>query len=317
MKRICLVFVIIMPWVGQMVHGQAYRYRLVSTDASSIDEQTVVGHIRSHTIARGETLLDISRHYGLGFNELNIRYSELDEWIPPVGFEMKIPNRWVLPSTKYSGIVINLAELRLYRFFPRLEMVKTYPIAIGEPGFETPEGVYWVTEKEVDPTWIVPVSLRKHYDCISVPPGPKNPLGKYWLGLSHKGYGIHGTNFPWSVGRLVSHGCVRLYPEHIAQLVQEVSVGTMVEVVYQPVKVGIQGKRLFLEVHPDVYARGIDMEEYARKRLLALGLLDDVSVEKMKVALHTQHGVPVQIGTIEDPAASCRECTRLIGSEGR
>jgi L,D-transpeptidase ErfK/SrfK len=308
MTKIFLMFIILLPRAGQMANGQAYKYHMASVDGHATNQQTVVGTIRSHSVAGGETLLDIARHYGLGFNELSILYPEVDPWIPEVGSVMNIPTQWVLPSTKYHEIVINLAELRLYRFFPRSKMVKTYPIGIGEVRFETPEGAYSVTAKEIDPVWIVPDSLRKYHDFISLPPGPRNPLGKYWIGLSRRGYGIHGTNFPWCVGRMVSRGCIRLYPEDIVQLFHEVSAGTVVEVVYQPVKVGIKGEQVFVEVHPDIYGKGVDMEGDARKGLLALGCLDHIFVQKLEAALKQQDGVPVEIGTIrkggEEPSVA-------------
>jgi L,D-transpeptidase ErfK/SrfK len=255
--------------------------------------------MRVHTVAPRETLLDISRHYSLGFNEIQILHPHVDPWIPEPGLCLSIPTHWILPRTRYQGVVINLPELRLYRFFSRIEMVKTYPIGIGDAGYETPKGVYRVVEREVDPTWDLPPSLRKHFGVTKVPPGPENPLGKYWIGLSRKGYGIHGTAFPWGVGRLVSHGCIRLYPEHIAQLFEEVSIGTPVEIIYEPVKIGFKGKQVFLEVHPDVYRKIADIKKHTRRRLQALGLWNHICVERMEAVLQRQNGVPVCIGTIQ------------------
>ena len=136
--------------------------------------------------------------------------------------------------------MINLPEMRLYRFFPRIGAVKTYPVGIGGQHGKTPEGTCWVVDRRVDPTWVVPASLKEKYDVPMIPPGPENPLGRYWLGLSRKGYGIHGTDFPWCVGRAVSNGCIRLYPEHIEQLFGKPPVGIWVEIVYEPVKVGFR-----------------------------------------------------------------------------
>jgi L,D-transpeptidase ErfK/SrfK len=259
---------------------------------------TLVGRIGGHTVAEGETLLDISRRYGLGFNELDSLYSELDPWLPEVGSDLTIPSQWILPSTRHQEVVVNLAELRLYRFFPRITMVKTYPIGIGDLDSETPEGVYSVTEKKVDPTWTVPKALRRAYGLVCIPPGPQNPLGGYWIGLSRRGYGIHGTNFAWGIGRLVSHGCIRLYPEDIEQLFREVSIGTIVEVTYEPVKIGLRNRRVFLEVHPDVYGKVLDMEMHTEKRLEKLMLLKHISLEKMRAVVQRQNGLPQPIGDI-------------------
>jgi L,D-transpeptidase ErfK/SrfK len=296
-KAVLLIFAIfLLFWGTQKALGQAYTYQL----ASISNKKTVVGYLQRHTITEGETLLDICRRYGSGFNEVSLLYPRMDPWIPPVGRDLIVPTAWVLPSTRYEQVVINLAELRLYRFFPRIKMVKTYPVGIGDLGSETPEGIYRIRDKEPHPVWVVPHSMRESYDVMKIPPGPKNPLGRYWMGLSRKGYGIHGTHFPWGVGRLVSHGCVRLYPEDIVRLFEEVSIGTYVEIIYEPVKIGFGNGQVYLEVHPDVYGRVEDMERYAFERLRTKGVFDSISIEQTKAALRRQSGIPVCIGTLEN-----------------
>lgn len=282
---------------GGPAHAGAFKYRFVPLKANPTASETVVGCLQTHTVASQETLLDIARNYGLGFNEIQLLYPDLDPWIPEPGLHLSIPTLWILPSTKHEGVVINLPEMRLYRFFPRMKMVKTYPVGIGGLGSETPEGVYRVVEREVNPTWEVPPSLQEKHGVTIIPPGPDNPLGKYWIGLSLKSYGIHGTNFPWSVGRLISHGCIRLYPEHIAKLFKETSLGTFVEIIYEPVKIGFRLGEIFLEVHPDPYGKIADMETYTRAKFQKLGLWDDISKENLKKALIKCNGVPIRIGT--------------------
>jgi L,D-transpeptidase ErfK/SrfK len=186
--------------------------------------------------------------------------------------------------------------MRLYRFFPEIKMVKTYPVGIGVLGLETPEGVYRVLGREVHPTWAVPPSLQEEYGASTVPPGPENPLGEYWIGLSLNKYGIHGTNFPWGVGRMVSHGCIRLYPEHIAKLFHETPSGTPVEIIYAPVKIGFRNGAIFLEVHPDTYGKVADLEADAKTRLQNLNIWDHVSKDILKTAIRNRNGVPVRIG---------------------
>ncbi|UCF81946.1 MAG: L,D-transpeptidase family protein [Desulfobacteraceae bacterium] len=249
-----------------------------------------------HTIVPKETLLDIARNYELGFNEIQLPYLHLDPWIPESGLRLSIPTQWVLPTTKHERVVINLPEMRLYRFFPLIKIVRTYPVGIGDLGWETPQGVYRVVEHVVDPTWEIPLSLQEKYGITKVPPGPENPLGKYWIGLSRKGYGIHGTNFPWGVGRLVSHGCIRLYPEHITQLFRKTPLGTPVEIIYEPVKIGFRNGEIFLEVHPDPYKKFVDLEAHTRSRLQELGLWGYISKEGLQVTLKTRNGVPTKIG---------------------
>jgi L,D-transpeptidase ErfK/SrfK len=261
-------------------------------------DKTVVGSMRHHTIAPKETILDVARNFGLGFNEIQLLYPEMDPWIPDSGRCIDIPTRWILPPTRHHGVVINLPELRMYHFFPKIGMVTTFPIGIGNLGWETPVATGTITDRKINPVWVVPKSLRPKYGFISFPPGPGNPLGKYWVGLSLDGYGIHGTNIPWGIGRLVSHGCIRLYPEHIAVFFEEVYVGVPFEIIYEPVKIGIQDGNIFMEVHPDIYNRIPDMAAHIRRRLKEIGLWSGISHEAVANALQKQSGIPVRVGCL-------------------
>jgi L,D-transpeptidase ErfK/SrfK len=115
------------------------------------------------------------------------------------------------------------------------------------------------------------------------------------MGLSIKGYGIHGTNFPWAVGRLVTHGCIRLYPEDIVRLYPMVSIGTPVNIIYEPIKIGFHQGRIFTEVHEDIYHRIPDFLQFTLKKLEQKGIKNLVDLEKMKEALDQRMGVPVEI----------------------
>jgi L,D-transpeptidase ErfK/SrfK len=282
----------------QDLHAGAYRYLLPSPQTDVSQWSTVIGVLRVHKIKPKETLLDIARLYGLGFNEISLLYPDWDPWIPPEGKKIIIPTKWILPETRRQGIVINIPEMRLYHFFPKIKMVKTYPVGIGVVDWKTPLGTFKVADLQTDPTWIIPKSLREEYGLAKIPPGPENPLGKYWIGLSIKGYGLHGTNFPWGVGRLVSHGCIRLYPEHIIRLFNEVKVGTPVEIVYQPVKVGFNHGEIYIEVHPDVYGLAPDLMNNAKNALKKFGLWDYISYVGLKDALEQKKGIPVRIGKL-------------------
>ena len=276
--------------------GAAYRYQRSVVNGQQIG--SIIGDIKMHLTGSGETLLDIARDYGLGFNELRMVHPDIDPWVVPPGRDLKIPLCWVIPPTRFEAIVINLPEMRLYHFFPKMGLVKTYALGIGNVGRQTPVGTFKVVDRQVDPVWEIPAFLRPKYGVSKIPPGPSNPLGKYWLGLSAKGYGIHGTNFPWGVGRLVSNGCIRLYPEDIAGLFKEVEAGTVVEIIYEPVKIGLRDQEIFLEVHPDIYGNIPDLLSYAKKRLEASGLLTDASMELVEQAVNVADGVPVSIGML-------------------
>ena len=193
-------------------------------------------------------------------------------------------------------MLINIPEMRLYLFFKKISMAKTFPIGIGVTENITPTGQFYIKDKRVSPSWHIPVSLREKYEGRkSIPPGPDNPLGSHWIGLSIKGYGIHGTNFPWAVGRLVTHGCIRLYPEDILRLYPIVPIGTPITIAYEPVKIGFKEGHIFIEVHEDIYHRIPDPFTFTLNKLERKGIKNLVDLEKMKEALDQRKGVPIDI----------------------
>lgn len=224
------------------------------------DENTrVIGHniiVYSH---KEDTLLDIGRRFNLGYGEIVNANPNIDPWLPGEGQKVIVPNRFILPDAPKRGIVINLAEMRLY-YYPKaqkgeLQKVITHPIGVGREGWTTPLGNARITQKIKDPTWTPPASIHKEHlekgDPLPkvVPAGPNNPLGAYAMRLSMPGYLLHGTNRPYGVGLRVSHGCIRLFPEDIEHLFSIVSVDTPVVILYQPYKAAIHNNDLFLEAH--------------------------------------------------------------------
>jgi L,D-transpeptidase ErfK/SrfK len=203
------------------------------------------------------TLLDIGRHYGLGYDEMAQANPGVDMWVPGEGRDVMVPTQHVLPKAPRNGIVLNLAEKRMYYFHSPSE-VETFAISIGREGWGTPVGNFSIATKIKDPTWTPPASIRKEHaeagDPLPavVPAGPDNPLGQYAMRLSVPSYLIHGTNKPWGLGMQVSHGCIRMYPEDIEALFPKVPVGTPVNIINQPYKVGWLGDQLYLEANaPD------------------------------------------------------------------
>jgi L,D-transpeptidase ErfK/SrfK len=263
--------------------------------ATSPVESALLGTPQRHVIQNKETLLDIARQYNLGFNEMQDLYPHLDPWIPPVGVELVIPSQRLLPDLKTEGIVINLAEFRLYYFMKGKNPVLTFPVGLGNKDWPTPVGKFRIGEKRKNPTWYIPPSLQHKYPVKAIPPGPDNPLGKYWMGLEGTYYGIHGTDIPWSIGRLVTHGCIRMYPEDIPQLFKLVKPGTEVRIIYEPVKIGRVSGRVYVEVHRDIYNRIEDLTAYGYKRLGQKGLLESVDLDKFRQALDLQDGLPWDI----------------------
>jgi L,D-transpeptidase ErfK/SrfK len=209
---------------------------------------------------REDTLVDIARRHGLGYQDIVRANPGVNIWVPGEGTEVVLPTQFVLPPGPRRGIVLNLAEYRLY-YFPETRdggtpTVMTYPISIGRMDWETPLGNTTVISKVRNPSWYVPQSVLEEHAADGrplpriVPPGPDNPLGEYAMRLGLPGYLIHGTNRPAGVGMRVTHGCVRMFPEDIEYLFAKIDVNTPVRIINQPVKMGWVGDSLVMEVHP-------------------------------------------------------------------
>jgi len=276
-----------------------------SRDFSLRPEQSVVGGLYAIRLREGDTLPDVARHYGLGYEDIVLANPGVDPWVPPAGSRILLPLSHILPDAPREGIVLNLANMRLY-YFPADEgdgQIHTYPVGIGREGWETPTGIARITKKKKNPSWVPPASIRKEQAKEGnplprvVPPGPENPLGDYALRLSMPGYLIHGTNKPYGVGMQVSHGCVRLYPEDIEVLFNRISVGNSVRIVDQPYLGGWYSGQLYLEAHAPMKGREKEAERM-KKNLLAR--LDEEARERgvvidrtrMDEVLQRQSGIP-------------------------
>lgn len=214
-------------------------------------EGDIVGSVTSYKTKAGDSLFSVGRQHDTGIVEMIAANPGVDAYEPPADTTLTIPAAHILPPVKREGIVINLAELRLY-YFPDAHTVMTFPITVGKEGWETPSGETAVHDRRDHPTWYAPESILKEEPEMPrmVPPGPMNPLGDYAINLGWPGYRIHGTNVPESIGKWASHGCIRLYPEDIDTLFHTVNVGTPVRILNKPYRLGWQGKQLFLQVTP-------------------------------------------------------------------
>jgi len=222
----------------------------------------VIGETLTTPAEAQDTLLDIARRYGLGYEEITNANPGVDPWLPGAGTVIVVPKQRVLPRAPRSGIVINLPEHRLYWYPPVAagapRVVWSFPVSIGKMDWNTPLGRTTIVAKVRNPSWTPPKSVRdeheKRGDILPpvVPAGPDNPLGLYAmrLGIPGGAYLIHGTNRPAGVGMQVTHGCMRLYPEDIETLFGMVPVDTPVTIVNQPYKWGWFDGELLIEVHP-------------------------------------------------------------------
>lgn len=281
----------------------------------------IFGQIRTTQASRSETLLDIARQYDIGQIEIMLANPNVDRWLPEDGATVILPSRYIIPQGERKGLLLNLPEMRIY-YFPEPKkgekpVIITHPVGIGRMDWVTPLGISKIVEKKKDPTWIPPKSLQmdriangeQPYPSI-VPPGPTNPLGRHAmrLGISSGSYLIHGTIKPFGVGMRVSAGCVRMYPEDIEALFDKVPIGTQVQVVNQPIKLGWLLDSLFVELHPPLEE---DQEKYSNYHGIVVAAINDflarnsnkrnipedfeIDQEALAQAILEKSGIPVLI----------------------
>jgi L,D-transpeptidase ErfK/SrfK len=213
----------------------------------------------------------------------------------------------VLPQSGHQGLVVNIPEMRLY-YFPRRaptassQAVITLPVGLGQENWPTPRATFRVTGKTTNPVWVIPKSIKqerikeKGWSEDFIPAGsPDNPMGKYRLDLTLPRYRIHDTNNPWAVGRLVTHGCIRLYPEDIARLFPRVRIGESGQFLYQPVKIGVLYEKVYVEVHEDIYRLLPDLWEEAQRVVRRSGYNELIDQRLLAKAVRQKTGVPTDV----------------------
>ncbi len=301
----CLGLALLIPAVATAV-----TFPLKAGDSLVGDMETVMG-------VGDERPVDVARRRGLGHAELKLINPSLDLWLPGNPAEFILPMEFVLPNVPHKGIVLNVPEMRLYYF--RVDKitgatdVMTFPIGIGREGWNTPYATTRVASKVKDPIWYPPETIRAEHAAEGDPlptrvgPGPDNPMGPYAIRLALPMYAIHGTNKPWGVGMRVSHGCIRLYNEHIEELFNAVPVGTPVAIVNQPYKVGVRGGRIYLEAHPSLDEDQEHFNDNMTSVVKALVALTEeggykVDWELARQIIQQARGVPVAIGALRSPA---------------
>ena len=285
------------------------------------DGSSVVGRDTNVMTVYEDTLPDIAHRYSLGYYEIIRANPGVDVWLPGAGKQLTLPGRHILPAGPREGIVINLAEHRLY-YFPKprphdKSIVITYPVSIGKMDWRTPLGETHVIAKIVHPAWYPPESIRKEHEKNGDPlpkmvgPGPDNPLGDFALRLAagRGEYMIHGTNNPVAVGMAVTHGCIRMYPEDVAALFPLVPVGTNVRLVNEPVKVAWVTGQLLIEVHPPVDAEGqvVEPDLQVLEPLLDQVLGKDTAAIHWDLARETLQaatGMPTLVGLAAEPESA-------------
>lgn len=312
MKRASFITLILLGSLGALNTARAVDYPLPPVGSR------LIGQNQTYTIQEGDNKLqDIARR----FNTAAQLILETNNTIAPVnpapGTVITIPSQMLLPDTPREGIVVNLAELRLYYFPPDENRVEVYPLGIGQLGLETPVSTTRVSQKIPNPTWTPTAGIRARSlaQGIKLPPvvpaGPNNPLGRFALrlGIGNGEYLIHGTSAPNSVGLRVSSGCMRMNAPDIKALFEQVRVGTRVQIINEPVKFAVEpdGRR-YIEVH-----RPLAQQEGENPQTVAISHSADFATfvaqagnDKALIdkALSRRAGIPVAVSTASGTSAS-------------
>jgi len=306
MKKIFLTICIVFLHFLSMTNTYASRYLIEESNRN-----TVIGSTKIIYADERDTLLDIARNHGFGYQDMKLANVNVDTWLPDDGQEVVLPSQFILPVASMDGIVLNVPEMRLYYYPPKekgkLQEVFTYPLGVGREGWSTPYIKTIIVEKKVNPNWYPPKSILKEHEEAGDPlpkivkPGPENPLGNYAMRLGRRDYLIHGTNKPNGIGMRISHGCIRLYPEDIKELFSKVSLKTPVNIINQPYKIGVKNDVIYLEAHPFLDE---DKEKYENNLTSVIALIIKISNNrKYQIDMRTAYeaiknptGLPIAVG---------------------
>lgn len=275
-------------------------------------KESIVGELEYTTAEEDDTLVDISRNHRLGYESLAMANPSVDRWLPGEGTQVLLPRRYILPRAPREGIVVNIAEFRMY-YYPRPDrkhpqrVVETYAISAGREDWPTPNVETFVRQKLKNPAWYPPLTIRRehrkdgHKLSSVVPPGPDNPLGPLAMKLGIPGgYFIHGSAKLFGIGMSVTHGCLRMYPDDMAWLFKTVPVGTKVRVINQPYKAAWKDGVLYFEAHPPIDDDGVPQADLkAMKERLRLALMrhpgHGYDPEWLESLARDPRGVPVPV----------------------
>jgi L,D-transpeptidase ErfK/SrfK len=240
------------------------------------------------------------------------------------GDTVHIDNRHIVPFDGTDLIEVNLPQRMLFHFEDG-RLSGAYPVAIGQPGkqWQTPTGSFTVIQMKENPTWRPPASIQREEEAQGkdvideIEPGPDNPLGKYWIGLSFPVVGIHGTNHPVSVYSYRTHGCVRLHPDDIEALFKSVDLNDRGETIYVPLMLAQLGDgRIFLESERDIYGRGTAGIEGVRALARADGIDNVVDWSRAGEVVTDQDGIARDVTATSERAGGAPATIAATQVEG-
>ncbi|MFJ3470225.1 L,D-transpeptidase family protein [Pseudomonas sp. NPDC090203] len=270
--------------------------------------EDIIGQVQTVTAKYEDTFADLGTKYDLGYLEMIAANPGVDAWLPGAGTQVILPTRFILPPGPREGIVINLAEYRLYYYPKGKNVVYTFPLGIGREGWGSPISTTKVTAKTPNPTWTPPASVKAEHaadgDILPnvVPAGPDNPLGPFKFGLGIPGYLIHGSNKKFGIGMRTSHGCFRMYNNNVLEMAGMVPVGTPVRIISEPYKFGVSGGKVYLEAHTPLDESGnpsvVDKHTAVINALLKREDLANslrINWDEVRDVVAAEDGMPVEI----------------------
>jgi L,D-transpeptidase ErfK/SrfK len=261
---------------------------------------TIAGDRWVHVVSSGESWTTIGARVGVDPEVLAARNGRTVRVPLKPGDVLGIDNRHIVPAYEGDGLLINLPQRMLFHYWQGV-LRAHYPVAVGRPHWPTPLGNFSIVAMETNPTWEVPPSIQEEMRrsgkpvITTVPPGPNNPLGRYWMGLSLGSVGLHGTSAPSSIYHFATHGCIRLHPDDVEDLFNHVIVGERGRIVYQPVLVAFDGEDVYLEVHPDPYGRAPTLLLQALELLEQSGLRELADLTDVMRVVREAEGLAVPV----------------------
>lgn len=313
------------PARGESVPNTPVTQAEEESETSPIPSSMIIGKKTVYTVKKGESLRTVGARFGVNWKTI-ARENGLDPGknLKP-GQKLRINTTRIIPKAMLEGIVINIPERTLYLFKGK-KLEKTLPVGLGmrkshdASPWQTPTGKFRIVSKVKDPTWFVPPSIQsemrqkgKTVKSI-VPPGDRNPLGKYALKTSMAGIMIHGTISPDSVYGFNSHGCIRVLPRNMQEIYNDIRVNTGGEIIYQPVKIALSDDgRIFLEVHGDIYDRYKNLEEVAKALIIRNNAQQKVDWEKVRTLVKRKSGIPEDV-TMQAPETPLRTSMNRVSS---
>jgi L,D-transpeptidase ErfK/SrfK len=257
----------------------------------------LVGTEFEYVVRRGDTLRSLGSRFGIEPAAL----ARMNNFSSNVRLKsdqiLDVDPRHVVPEVLEHGLLINVPQRMLF-VLSEGAVVARYPVGLGRPDWPTPVGPFSVMTMEVDPVWDVPLSIQEEMRregknvVTRILPGPNNPLGHFWIGVTLQNLGLHGTIAPLSIYRFQSHGCIRLHPDDVADLFPRVTVGMPGEIIYEPVLLarGADGE-LYLEIHRDVYNQVGDLETILQSAVERLGVRESIDWDRARDALRARDGL--------------------------